>query len=96
MNFNEFKNILEEDLKLIEYNNSLSEEQMKKLYNYMKILIERNKEFNLTAITDEKEIILKHFVDSMTIGKYIESGKSLIDVGTGAGFPRKRFGYYRM
>lgn len=95
MNFDEFKNILEDDLKLINYNNPLSEEQIKKLYNYMKILIERNKEYNLTAITDEKEIILKHFVDSMTISKYIRLDQSLIDVGTGAGFPRKRFGYYR-
>ena len=36
---------------------------------------------NLTAITDPKEIILKHFVDSLTIAKYVEEGKSIIDMG---------------
>ncbi len=42
---------------------------------------------NLTAITDESEIISKHFVDSLTILKYIKNNDKVIDVGTGAGFP---------
>lgn len=65
----------------------LSEEQIEKFYSYMKLLLEWNEKINLTAITDEKEIILKHFIDSLTINKYIDSGDRIVDVGTGAGFP---------
>ena len=54
---------------------------------YKKLLLEWNEKINLTAITEEDDIILKHFVDSLTISKYIEEGKSIVDVGTGAGFP---------
>lgn len=65
----------------------LDEEQIYQFYNYMRLLLEWNKKINLTAITNPEEIILKHFVDSMTIEKYIEENTKLIDVGTGAGFP---------
>ena len=50
-------------------------------------MVEKNKVMNLTAITDKKEIILKHFIDSMTIANQIEKEAKIIDVGTGAGFP---------
>ena len=53
----------------------------------MNYLIEWNEKINLTAITEPKDIILKHFVDSLTIYKYLEKDKKIIDVGTGAGFP---------
>ena len=53
----------------------------------MNLLVEWNKKINLTAITEEKDIILKHFVDSLTVLKYIKENKSIVDVGTGAGFP---------
>lgn len=65
----------------------LSEKEIEKFFSYKEILIERNKEMNLTAITEEQEVIVKHFIDSLTINKYISSNSSLIDVGTGAGFP---------
>lgn len=66
----------------------LSEEQKNMFYNYMRILIEWNKKINLTAITDEKDIIIKHFIDSLTVLKYIDNKSiNLIDIGTGAGFP---------
>ncbi len=58
------------------------------LFNtYKDLLIEWNKKINLTAITDEDEIILKHFIDSISILKYIEKNQKIIDIGTGAGFP---------
>ena len=48
---------------------------------------EWNEKINLTAIIEPKEIILKHFIDSLSIIKYIKNKNSLVDVGTGAGFP---------
>ena len=64
-----------------------TEEQIEKFYQYMHLLLEWNEKINLTAITKPEEIILKHFIDSLTILKYIEKNKKLIDIGTGAGFP---------
>lgn len=65
----------------------LTGEKIEKFYNYMNLLIEWNKKINLTAIIEPKEIILKHFIDSLTILKYIKNNETIIDVGTGAGFP---------
>ena len=70
-----------------EINIVFTEEQLQKFYQYMILLIEWNEKINLTAIVEAKEIILKHFIDSLTIIKYIEPNKSVIDIGTGAGFP---------
>lgn len=66
---------------------SFSVEQLEKFYKYMELLIEWNEKINLTAITEPKEIILKHFIDSITILNEIKEGSKLVDVGTGAGFP---------
>ena len=65
----------------------LNEEQIDIFYRYKQLLIEWNKKMNLTAITETKDIILKHFIDSLTIMKYIKENQKVIDVGTGAGFP---------
>ncbi len=65
----------------------LNEEQIKQFYKYMNLLIEWNQKINLTAITEPEEIIQKHFVDSITIEKYLNKNAEIIDVGTGAGFP---------
>lgn len=62
-------------------------EQLEQFFDYMKLLIEWNEKMNLTAITEPEEIILKHFIDSITILKDIEDNSSVVDVGTGAGFP---------
>ena len=68
-------------------NITLNEEQIQNFYKYMNLLLEWNEKINLTAITEPSEVILKHFVDSMTIEKYLCKGQKVIDVGTGAGFP---------
>lgn len=81
----EFEIILDKYLKKIEIN--INKNQVNKFYNYMNLLIEGNKKVNLTAITEQNDIILKHFVDSLTILKYINKGQKIVDVGTGAGFP---------
>ena len=83
MEYNEFKNIVLEDLKYI--NKEIKEESINKLYLFMNNLIEWNKNINLTAIKDEREIILKHFIDSIYISDLIK-GK-VLDTGSGAGFP---------
>lgn len=65
----------------------INNDKIQKFHIYMELLLEWNKILNLTAITDEDEIILKHFVDSLTVLKYINEYDKIIDVGTGAGFP---------
>lgn len=65
----------------------LDDKQKEKFYNYMELLIRWNENINLTAITEPKEVLQKHFVDSLTIIPYVEKNAKVIDVGTGAGFP---------
>ena len=66
-----------------------SKEQYEQFISYMKLLQEWNEKINLTAIVEDEEIIKKHFIDSMKAFKRDEFKKAntLIDVGTGAGFP---------
>ena len=85
MDINQFEETMHEFLKKI--NIDLSKEQVKQFYDYMNLLIESNKVMNLTAITEPKEIIIKHFIDSLTVLETINKEDSIIDVGTGAGFP---------
>ena len=85
MELNEFKELMKENL--IELNIELSELQLEQFYNYMNILIEWNKFMNLTGITEPEEVITKHFIDSLTVLDKIDKNASVIDVGTGAGFP---------
>ncbi len=85
MEIEKFEEIINKYLK--EINIELKKEQTEKFYKYMNLLLEWNEKINLTAITEPEEVILKHFVDSLTISKYIEKGSKLVDMGTGAGFP---------
>lgn len=70
-----------------EINLDLDDNEIENFFIYKKLLKEWNEKINLTAITEDNEIILKHFIDSLTIEKYIPENASVIDVGTGAGFP---------
>ena len=69
MKMEEFKREFEKYLEKMSI--SLNKEQYDQFYAYMVLLIEWNEKINLTAITEPQEIILKHFVDSLTIAKYI-------------------------
>lgn len=71
------------------YGLDLTETQYEKFNKYADFLVEYNKNVNLTAITEPQEILTKHFIDSILLEKYtdIPHNMSLIDVGTGAGFP---------
>lgn len=68
---------------------SLTEEQLNQFIKYYELLVEWNSFMNLTAITEFDEVVTKHFVDSVSLVKavYLNKPLSVIDVGTGAGFP---------
>jgi 16S rRNA (guanine527-N7)-methyltransferase len=66
----------------------LDEKQVEKLLLYKEILKEWNEKINLTAIEEDREVVIKHFIDSLSILPYIKNEKlNMIDIGTGAGFP---------
>ncbi len=83
MNKNEFV----EELKKLNIN--VTNKMLEDLEIYKNFLQEYNKHTNLTAITNDEDIYLKHFYDSLTIVKAIDLSKvnNLLDIGTGAGFP---------
>ena len=85
MEYNDFCKIIDEYLNELEI--KLNDKQKEQFFKYMNMLIEWNEKINLTAIVEPKEVILKHFVDSITLSKYIKEGSYVADVGTGAGFP---------
>lgn len=78
-----FRSVLE-DWKIL-----FSDEQERQLIKYYEMLVEKNKVMNLTAITDFEEVLQKHFLDSISIAQFIDLNRevSVIDLGTGAGFP---------
>lgn len=67
----------------------LTDTQLEQFDIYFKLLVDWNKKINLTAITDEQGVAVKHFADCLEFFNYIDvpQGASIIDVGTGAGFP---------
>lgn len=82
MNKKEFIEALEE------LNITLSKKQLDDLDSYYKMLIDYNSHTNLTRITEENEVYLKHFYDSLTLVKAVNlNSETLLDIGTGAGFP---------
>lgn len=70
-------------------NMEFNEEKYNKFIKYMRLVQEWNEKINLTAITEDEEFVKKHFIDCIKAFKSdeIKSAKTLIDVGTGAGFP---------
>ena len=73
-----------------EYGIELSNEQLNQFSTYYEMLIEKNKVMNLTAITEKEDVMVKHFADSIAVAScydFVNQEVSLIDVGTGAGFP---------
>lgn len=72
-----------------------TEEQASWLYDLMIRMLEVNQTMNLTAITDETAIILRHFVDSVMVSRYLSEGTCVLDVGCGAGFPTLPLAIFR-
>ena len=81
------KNIIKERSEVVGF--SVSDDLIEKLEIYAKELKEWNEKINLTAITDDEGIAVKHFIDSLMLLKYVDipENSKIIDVGTGAGFP---------
>lgn len=77
------------DEKLKELDINFSEKQQAQFYRYYELLVEWNKVMNLTGITEYEEVNEKHFIDSLSLVKVLDINKinTVIDVGTGAGFP---------
>jgi len=74
---------------LKEYGIELNEVQQNQFTRYFELLVEWNEKMNLTAITDEPSVYLKHFYDSISLAFYVDMNgqKTICDVGAGAGFP---------
>ena len=72
-----------------EYGISLSETQLQQFDRYQELLVEWNQKMNLTALTEPKDVAIKHMIDSISVydDEWFSEGMSVIDVGTGAGFP---------
>ncbi len=95
MNFEAFK---QNTIEIFSLNPSLptpNGEQTEKLFALTEIMLEVNKSMNLTAITEESAIILKHYADSASISRFIPEGSSVIDIGCGAGFPTLPLAIFR-
>lgn len=58
-----------------------------KLLRFSDLLLEKNKVMNLTAVTEPNEVVTRHFLDCAALAPYIGKGQTVLDVGTGAGFP---------
>ena len=69
------------------YSLNIDKNQLHQYYLYMNLLLNWNEKMNLTAITEPTEIIIKHFIDSLTVALYINEKTKVLDIGTGAGFP---------
>ncbi len=70
------------------YNINLNDSMLNKLEGYFSFLVDYNTHTNLTAITEKSEVYIKHFLDSMLLlSSFNVKGKTLCDVGAGAGFP---------
>lgn len=85
MQIEEFSHEMKTNMEKI--NIELTDLQVEQFFTYMNLLIEWNKKINLTSIIEPKDIIIKHFVDCGTILKYLKKDETIIDIGTGAGFP---------
>ena len=95
MNFNEFYDYCRKIFALNPYLPSIDEEKAQRLYALTSRMLEVNEHMNLTAIKDEKAIILRHYADSLAICEHIPHGASIIDVGCGAGFPTLPLAIFR-
>ena len=92
LEFNSFFNTVMSDNGL---SHLIDEAKSRKLYILMDHMLKINKSMNLTAIKEEKAVIVRHFVDSLTIEPFLPQNAKILDVGCGAGFPSLPLGIFR-
>lgn len=66
---------------------TLDSRKIQRFLSYHELIKKWNSKINLTSVTDDSEIIVKHFLDSLTVSELITDGPNILDIGTGAGFP---------
>ena len=95
MDFLEFNGFLNTVMAHNEFSQPATEAQSRKLYFLMNHMLEVNKSMNLTAIKEEKAVIVRHFLDSLTVLPFLPENAKILDVGCGAGFPSLPVGIFR-
>ncbi len=86
-NYSAYPSVLKEVLKNNDLDAFCTDEICSKLSDFCKYLLEQNELFNLTAIKTPESAALLHFADSLTLSEYLPEGVSILDIGSGAGFP---------
>ena len=95
MDFQEFSDFFNTVMAHNGFESPVNEEQSRKFYFLMQHMLETNKSMNLTAIKEEKAVILRHFLDSLTVVPFLPQNARILDVGCGAGFPCLPVGIFR-
>ena len=95
MEFIEFNNFLNTIIADNGYLHLIDTERSRKLYFLMQHMLEVNKSMNLTAIKEERAIVVRHFLDSLTVEPFLPKNAKMLDVGCGAGFPCLPIGIFR-
>lgn len=95
MDFTEFNNFLNTVMADNGFSHLADIEKSRKLYFLMQHMLEVGKSMNLTAIKEERAIIVRHFLDSLTVEPFLPQNAKMLDVGCGAGFPCLPVGIFR-
>lgn len=95
MEFSEFNQLCRDIFSINPDLPQLDDDKAYKLYLLTVRMLDVNKSMNLTAIKEEKAIILKHYIDSLTISKHLPNGSRIADIGCGAGFPTLPLAIFR-
>ena len=95
MEFVEFNAFLNTVMADNGFSHLCDEAKSRKLYFLMQHMLEVNKSMNLTAIKEEKGVVVRHFVDSLTVEPFLPENAKILDVGCGAGFPCLPIGVFR-
>lgn len=95
MEFLEFSDFLNTVMAHNGFSSPVDEDKSRMLYFLMRHMLEVNKSMNLTAIKEEKAVVVRHFLDSLTILPFLPKNAKMLDVGCGAGFPCLPVGIFR-
>lgn len=95
MDFLEFSDFLNTVMGDNGFSTPVDEDKSRMLYFLMEHMLEVNKTMNLTAIKEEKAVVVRHFLDSLTIDPFLPKNAKMLDVGCGAGFPCLPVGIFR-